>query len=275
MDSRKRYCPRCDHRWFAKDLTTGAGRLRRQRPRILLALAAIMAVLCLGQFKDLAISRYRLSKAASAKEQADLDAAWAALQAARSTHPKPDVLSRLLPRNKRTPAYRDPPPALAGHPELTDGYDDLILASSRRHGLNPRLVKAIIAAESEFSTRALSRRGARGLMQLLPGTAEEVGVTRQELEDPEANIRAGTAYLGFLFAAAWRQYRLQGREYADAPVWVLERIIAAYNAGPRALNSYNYVLQTQVYVKTVLLYYRSDFTQFGPGSSRALRAGLR
>jgi soluble lytic murein transglycosylase-like protein len=275
VDSRKRYCPHCDHRWFAKDLTKGAGRLRRQRPRILLALAAILAAIGLGQFKDLAISRYRLSRAASAKEQADLDTAWAALQAARSTPLKPDALSRFLTRHRHAPAYRDPPQALAGHPELTDSYDALILVSSRRHGLNPRLVKAIIAAESEFSTRALSRRGARGLMQLLPGTAEEVGVSRQELGDPEANIRAGTAYLGFLFAAAWRQFRLQGREYSDAPLWVLERIIAAYNAGPRALNSYGYVLQTQDYVKTVLLYYRSDFTQFDPGAGRNLRAGLR
>jgi soluble lytic murein transglycosylase-like protein len=137
--------------------------------------------------------------------------------------------------------------------------------------MNPRLVKAIIAAESEFATEALSPHGARGLMQVLPITAEELGVPRSQLHDPEANIRVGTAYLERLYRAAWVQYKLKGVKYKDAPIWVVERIIASYNAGPRALTRNSFMHQTRNYVRKVLLFYRSDVSEFRRSPKRAGR----
>jgi soluble lytic murein transglycosylase-like protein len=143
----------------------------------------------------------------------------------------------------------------------TSGYDALIRAHARRHGLDPRLVKAVIAGESEFAKRAISRAGARGLMQVMPATARELGVSADELYSPSANIRAGTAYLAHLFARAWKRYHLKGVDYRKAPQWVLQRILAAYNAGPRFLARRRLFRQTRHYVAKVLLFYRSAVTE--------------
>ena len=102
----------------------------------------------------------------------------------------------------------------------TTAYDAAISSHAARQALDPRLVKAIVAAESEFSPRAQSPAGALGLMQVMPRTAAGVGVPRRALFDPSANIRAGTAYLAELFASAWRRYRLSGSDYARAPDWL-------------------------------------------------------
>ncbi len=174
--------------------------------------------------------------------------------------PKPTPL--IVPVPKATPAYKYTFRVLAAHPEITGRYDEIILTNSLRHRMDPRLVKAIIAAESEFSNEALSPRGAIGLMQVLPITAEELGVPRSDLHDPQANIRVGTAYLERLYRAAWKQYRLKGVKYQDAPLWVVERIIASYNAGPRALTRNSFMRQTRNYVRKVLLFYRSDVSEF-------------
>jgi soluble lytic murein transglycosylase-like protein len=168
----------------------------------------------------------------------------------------------VVPVPKATPAYKFTFRVLSEHPEVTDRYDEIILDSSLRHGMDPRLIKAIIAAESEFSTEALSPHGARGLMQVLPITAEELGVPRSDLKDPKANIQVGTAYLERLYRAAWKQYRLKGVKYQDAPLWVVERIIASYNAGPRALTRNSFMRQTRNYVRKVLLFYHSDVSEF-------------
>ncbi len=149
--------------------------------------------------------------------------------ASRERRPEP------VPFAVRLPAV--PPPSvrrLRAGPR-TQGYDALIRAHARRWGLDPRLVKAVIAGESEFSRRATSRAGARGLMQVMPATAAEVGVAAEALYSPAANIRAGTAYLAGLFARAWKRYHLKGVDYRRAPAWVLQRVLAAYNAGPRFL----------------------------------------
>ena len=175
----------------------------------------------------------------------------------------------VVPVPKVTPAYQYTFRVLSAHPEVTDRYDEFILENSLQHGMNPRLVKAIIAAESEFSTEARSPRGARGLMQVLPITAEEIGAPRADLQDPRANIRVGTAYLERLYRAAWKKYRLKGVKYQDAPLWVVERIIASYNAGPRALARNSFMRQTRNYVRKVLLFYRSDVSEFRRSPKRA------
>lgn len=143
----------------------------------------------------------------------------------------------------------------------TNGYDGLIARYAESGGLDPRLVKSVIAAESEFTARAKSPAGALGLMQVMPATSEEMGVSGKALYEPEANIRAGTLYLVHLFERAWRRYHLKGVAYRDAPAWLVQRIVAAYNAGPRFLAHRRLYRQTRDYVKKVLLFYRSKVSE--------------
>ena len=142
----------------------------------------------------------------------------------------------------------------------TNGYDDLIRIYAVQKSLDPRLVKSVIAAESEFTPRAQSPAGALGLMQVMPETAGFMGVAGKTLFDPEANIRAGTAYLAYLFDRAWKRYHLRGVAFDRAPAWLIQRIVAAYNAGPRFLARLRLYRQTREYVRRVLLFYRSAVT---------------
>lgn len=141
--------------------------------------------------------------------------------------------------------------------EEAGGYDALIRSYSDRFGLDRRLVKSVIAAESEFSPKAKSPAGALGLMQVMPRTAAGLGVAENALFEPEANIRAGTAYLAYLFSRAWLKYHMKGVPYTDAPAWLIQRVIAAYNAGPRFLAHRRLYAQTRDYIRKVMLFYRS------------------
>jgi hypothetical protein len=119
----------------------------------------------------------------------------------------------------------------------------LATAAARRHGLDPELVLAVIGAESNFRPGAVSPKGARGLMQLMPATAREMGVT--DILDPAANVDGGTKYLKQLL-------ELYGGDMA--------RALAAYNAGPGAVARHRGIppyRETQHYVKKVLRSYES------------------
>ena len=145
---------------------------------------------------------------------------------------------------------------LAGRPFVrgeTRRYDDMILRQSRRRGLNPGLVKSIIAAESQFMPAAVSRCGARGLMQVMPATAVELGFEPSDLSDPETNISAGTAYLARLFKAAGRE---RGKE-GPAPFPIVSRVIAGYHSGPGAMDAEAWTPATRRYVHVVLNCYAS------------------
>lgn len=144
----------------------------------------------------------------------------------------------------------------------SESYDGLISRSAAEAGLDPRLVKAIVAAESEFSPTALSPAGARGLMQVMPATAGFMGVDGSRLFDPEENVRAGTRYLVYLFQRAWDRYHLKGVPFTKAPAWLVQRVVAAYNAGPRFLQHRRLYAQTRDYVRKVLLFYRSKVADF-------------
>jgi soluble lytic murein transglycosylase-like protein len=114
----------------------------------------------------------------------------------------------------------------------------LVNANAGAWGVDPALVKAIIANESGFDTNATSKTGAQGLMQLEPGTAADLGVT--DAYDPAQNISGGTRYIRGLL----------DRFHGD-----LRLAIAAYNAGPGAVVKYNGVppyAETQQYVENVL-----------------------
>jgi soluble lytic murein transglycosylase-like protein len=116
-------------------------------------------------------------------------------------------------------------------------WDDLIRAAASQHKVPYALVKAVVAAESSFNPRAVSRAGAQGLMQLMPGTARDLGV--KDPFDPATNIEAGTRYLSALL-----------RSFGD------ERLaIAAYNAGPARvarLGRVPEIPETRAYVEKVL-----------------------
>ena len=119
--------------------------------------------------------------------------------------------------------------------------DALIRRTARRYHVDRYLVKAIVAAESNFDALAVSKKGAQGLMQLMPATAQEMGVTTPF--KPSENIRGGVRYLRGLLD-----------RYPD-----LDLAIAAYNAGPVAVDRYKGVPpypETQQYVKRVLRYYK-------------------
>jgi soluble lytic murein transglycosylase len=135
---------------------------------------------------------------------------------------------------------------LPGGVNLVRGqYAGLINQIALEEGVDPVLVRAIIKAESNFDTYALSRKGARGLMQLMPGTAGRYSVT--DIYDPEANIRGGVRYLRHL------QDLFPGR---------LPLALAAYNAGEQVVQRYDRIppyAETQRYVDRVLgVYGRHD-----------------
>lgn len=116
-------------------------------------------------------------------------------------------------------------------------YADVIQLASQESGVNEAFLRAIIHAESAFNPRALSIKGAQGLMQLMPGTANDMGV--RDAFDTAQNIRGGARYLGLLLRT------FNGDERLAA---------AAYNAGPGAVQKYSGVppyAETQVYVERV------------------------
>jgi soluble lytic murein transglycosylase len=141
------------------------------------------------------------------------------------------------------PHYR-PLPAFGLPPNinLTHGqYADLISAIAAEHGMDPLLVKAIIKTESNFDQYAVSRAGARGLMQLMPGTADRYAVSNAF--DPVENIRGGIRYL---------------RSLHDMFSGRLPLVLAAYNAGENAVLRYDGIPpfpETREYVRRVLQFY--------------------
>lgn len=121
---------------------------------------------------------------------------------------------------------------------------DLIDYYARDRGLSPRLVQAVIQVESDYDPRARSRKGAMGLMQLMPDTAKLLRV--DDPYDPSQNIRGGTLYL---------------RRQLDRFSGDLTLALAAYNAGPGAVAQYGGVppyRETRSYVSKVLGLYRGD-----------------
>jgi soluble lytic murein transglycosylase-like protein len=121
-------------------------------------------------------------------------------------------------------------------------YDEMIRTYAGRYGVDPALVKAVIQAESGFRSRVRSNRGARGLMQIMPGTGRAYGV--RNLYDPKQNLRAGIRHLRYLLD-----------RHDNDPTLAL----AAYNAGARAVKTYGGVppfAETRGYVAKVLRYHR-------------------
>ena len=137
---------------------------------------------------------------------------------------------------------------LARQRDRRSSYDPIIERHADRYGVDPVLVRAVIQVESDFNPRCISRRGARGLMQLMPETARRYGV--RSIFDPEENIRGGIHYLADLL----EMFR------NDVP-----RALAAYNAGENAVFRYAGIPpydETTTYVARALtVYYGRPYGQ--------------
>lgn len=120
-------------------------------------------------------------------------------------------------------------------------YGGLILGAAERHGVDPLLVAAVVQAESSFDTEAVSPKGALGLMQMMPTTAEQLGVA--DACDPGQNLDAGVRYLAYLL-----------RRFDNDLVLAL----AGYNAGPGAVDRFGGVppfRETRGFTNSVLRVY--------------------
>jgi soluble lytic murein transglycosylase-like protein len=121
-------------------------------------------------------------------------------------------------------------------------YQPIILKAANRYQVDPAIVKAIIMAESSYNPKAVSKRGAKGLMQLMPKTAMEMGV--KDIFNPEHNINGGVRYYKKLLKEVNGDIKLA---------------LAAYNAGLRTVKKHNGIppfKATRYYIKKVFKYYQ-------------------
>ena len=128
-------------------------------------------------------------------------------------------------------------------------YHMFIIQTASHYQVDPALIKAIIMAESGYNTKAVSKSGAKGLMQLMPQTAQSLGV--EDIFNPHQNITGGVQYFKHLV----------NRFSGDVKL-----ALAAYNSGSRNVRNYNGVppfKATHSYIKKVLMYYHIYKNQMG------------
>lgn len=135
-------------------------------------------------------------------------------------------------------------PAVSAVAKPTKSTVQIVSEASEKHGVDSDFIRSVIKQESAGNANAVSRTGARGLMQLMPGTALQLGVN--DSFSPEQNVHGGTTYLKELLE----------RYNGDAI-----KALAAYNAGPGAVDRYNGIppyRETQEYVKRVVSDYNKS-----------------
>jgi soluble lytic murein transglycosylase-like protein len=147
-----------------------------------------------------------------------------------------DTAPKIMPRDSQTLpiAVRQNLPPLLKPQEVAD----LVNLVGDRHHIDPDFINSVIHAESGFNSRALSPKGAQGLMQLMPNTASALGVTNAF--DPGANVEGGTRYL---------------RELLERYNYDVVKALAAYNAGPTRVDHYHGVppyYETQAYIASII-----------------------
>jgi hypothetical protein len=141
-------------------------------------------------------------------------------------------------------------------PLFGTAYDGLIEKAARAENLDASLVSALIRAESNYEPRAVSRKGARGLMQLMPATAKRLSVRRPF--DPESNVRGGVRYLRELV-----------ERFGHRP----DLVLAAYNAGEGAVETYGGVppyRETVAYVSRIMSWWQPRSAAVAADSRSAL-----
>ncbi len=136
-------------------------------------------------------------------------------------------------------------------------FERIVRSASDRYGVDPNLVSAVIKVESNFNPRAISRKGARGLMQLMPETARDLDVG--DIYDPTENINGGVRHLKLLLDRFGGNQRMA---------------LAAYNAGAKAVERYRGIppfSETRKYVRLVLRYYQLYGTNGGPSLTEQVK----
>lgn len=150
----------------------------------------------------------------------------------------PNVASAIAAANQRSPL------SVSGNATIPSGqYEDIIKQAAEKYDLPDKLIASVIKQESNFNNNVVSRSGAKGLMQLMPGTAKFLGV--KDSFNPVQNIMGGANYL---------------RQMLDQFDGNIELSLAAYNAGPGNVKKHGGIppfKETQHYVKNVLATFNS------------------
>jgi len=152
--------------------------------------------------------------------------------------PAPQPTTQLPAAQPATAASQTPSPTKAVQAAQNVDLEQLVREASSKNRLDPDFVSSVIRAESNFKTHAVSKKGAQGLMQLMPSTAAQLGVA--DPFDPKANVEAGTAHLSALLD-----------RYNNDPI----KALAAYNAGAHRVKQYNGVppyRETRDYINKIV-----------------------
>jgi soluble lytic murein transglycosylase-like protein len=160
--------------------------------------------------------------------------------------PEPKLMERYIdPAHSDAdwePVTQTPVLPVVKKPSREDVFNPIILEAANRYRVEPAIIKAIIKAESRFNPKAVSKRGARGLMQLMPTTAKALGV--DDSFNPEQNIHGGVKYYS----------QLLDQFNGDTTL-----ALAAYNAGSRKVRKYKGVppyRATKIYIQKVFEYHQ-------------------
>jgi soluble lytic murein transglycosylase-like protein len=152
--------------------------------------------------------------------------------------PPEPVFPTPQPQASGATALIPPPSANPAAPQEPLSITDAVTAASDRYQLDPDFLHSVIKAESGYNPKAISPKGARGLMQLMPQTASELGV--QNAFDPASNVDGGTRYL---------------RELLEKYNFDVAKALAAYNAGPQRVEQYHGIppyRETRSYVARII-----------------------
>ena len=136
--------------------------------------------------------------------------------------------------------------------------DQMVNGAGQRHQIDPDFINSVIRAESGYNNRAVSKKGAQGLMQLMPKTATQLGVANSF--DPNANVEGGTKYL---------------RELLEKYNYDVPKALAAYNAGSRRVDQYHGVppyFETQTYVAKIIRDYNRKKLAQNPSLAHPLKS---
>jgi soluble lytic murein transglycosylase-like protein len=153
----------------------------------------------------------------------------------KDTAPAPLAVKAPIARTAVAPSTTAALPTQAAVP-LT--LNQVVSGAGERHQIDPDFINSVIRAESGFNNRAVSKKGAQGLMQLMPQTASQLGVANSF--DPNANVEGGTKYL---------------RELLEKYNFDVNKALAAYNAGPKRVDQYRGVppyYETQAYIARII-----------------------
>lgn len=154
--------------------------------------------------------------------------------------PVPTPVTAPAPIIAPAPSVAKAPTIAIAKPKPLDAkaLNEVISSISDRHQLDPDLINSVIHAESGFNSHAVSPKGARGLMQLMPQTANQLGVNNSF--DPKDNVEGGTRYL---------------RELLEQYNFDIVKALAAYNAGPQRVQQYHGVppyYETRAYIARII-----------------------